>query len=83
MDFLLILKWIFIILGILLGLVLLFMALVLCVPVRYRAAGDNHEKIQYSFKVSWLLSIIAVKKKKRFGADCFLCVWYSDKENGK
>ena len=62
--FLLILKWIFIILGILLGLVLLFMALVLCVPVRYRAAGDNHEKIQYSFKVSWLLSIIAVKKKK-------------------
>ena len=62
--FLLILKWIFIILGILLGLVLLFTALVLCVPVRYRAAGDNHEKIQYSFKVSWLLSIIAVKKKK-------------------
>ena len=53
-----------IILGILLGLVLLFTALVLCVPVRYRAAGDNHEKIQYSFKVSWLLSIIAVKKKK-------------------
>ena len=48
--FLLILKWIFIILGILLGLVLLFTALVLCVPVRYRAAGDNHEKIQYSFK---------------------------------
>lgn len=62
--FLLILKWIFIILGILLGLVLLFTALVLCVPVRYRAAGDNHEKIQYSFKVSWLLSIVAVKKKK-------------------
>ena len=50
--FLLILKWIFIILGILLGLVLLFTALVLCVPVRYRAAGDNREKIQYSFKVS-------------------------------
>lgn len=62
--FLLILKWIFIILGILLGLALLFTALVLCVPVRYRAAGDNHEKIQYSFKVSWLLSIVAVKKKK-------------------
>ena len=62
--FLLILKWIFIILGILLGLVLLFTALVLCVPVRYRAAGDNHEKIQYSFKVSWLLSVVAVKKKK-------------------
>ena len=50
--FLLILKWIFIILGILLGLALLFTALILCVPVRYRAAGDNHEKIQYSFKVS-------------------------------
>ncbi len=62
--FLLILKWIFIILGILLGLALLFTALILCVPVRYRAAGDNHEKIQYSFKVSWLLSIVAVKKKK-------------------
>ena len=42
--FLLILKWIFIILGILLGLVLLFTLLVLCVPVRYRAAGDNREK---------------------------------------
>ena len=62
--FLLILKWIFIILGILLGLVLLFTLLVLCVPVRYRAAGDNREKIQYSFKVSWLLSVVAVKKKK-------------------
>lgn len=62
--FLLILKWIFIILGILLGLVLLFTVLILCVPVRYRAAGDNHEKIQYSFKVSWLLSVVAVKKKK-------------------
>ena len=62
--FLLILKWIFIILGILLGLVLLFTSLVLCVPVRYRAAGDNREKIQYSFKVSWLLSVVAVKKKK-------------------
>lgn len=62
--FLLILKWIFIILGILLGLVLLFTALILCVPVRYRAAGDNREKIQYSFKVSWLLSVVAVKKKK-------------------
>ena len=62
--FLLILKWIFIILGILLGLALLFTALILCVPVRYRAAGDNREKIQYSFKVSWLLSVVAVKKKK-------------------
>ena len=62
--FLLILKWIFIILGILLGLVLLFTALILCVPVRYRAAGDNREKIQYSFKVSWFLSIVTVKKKK-------------------
>lgn len=62
--FLLILKWIFIILGILLGLVLLFTVLILCVPVRYRAAGDNREKIQYSFKVSWLLSVVAVKKKK-------------------
>ena len=62
--FLLILKWIFIILGILLGLFLLFTIFILCVPVRYRAAGDNREKIQYSFKVSWLLSIVAVKKKK-------------------
>ena len=46
--FLLILKWIFIILGILLGLVLLCSLLVLCVPVRYRAAGDIREKIQYN-----------------------------------
>ncbi len=69
--FLLILKWIFIILGILLGLVLLFTALILCVPVRYRAAVDNREKIQYSFKVSWLLSVVAVKKKKDSGQIVF------------
>lgn len=60
----LILKWILIILGVLLGLLLLAVLLILFCPVRYRAEGEKKgsdplQNIHGSFQVSWLFHIIA------------------------
>lgn len=58
-----ILKWIGIILGGIIGLLLLLLALVMCVPIRYRIQGSNRQGTTYSFCFRWLLSIVVVKKK--------------------
>lgn len=58
-----ILKWIGILLGGILGLLLFFGALIFFVPVRYRVQGSNRDEVTYSFRFSWLLSIITIAKK--------------------
>ena len=58
-----ILKWIGIVLGSILGLLLFLIALVIFVPVRYRAQGSSHGGINYTFHFSWLCSIVAISKK--------------------
>ena len=61
----LILKFILIVLGIALGLVLLAVLLVLFCPVRYQASavkdGDNWNQAQVSGGVSWLFRLISVR----------------------
>lgn len=59
-----ILKWIGILIGAVLGSCLLLAVLVVFVPVRYRVRGSSRKEITYSFKFSWLLSILSVKKKE-------------------
>lgn len=59
-----ILKWIGIIIGGILGLLLFLLALILFVPVRYRIEGTNRSQTMYSFRFSWLLSIFCISKKK-------------------
>ena len=58
-----ILKWIGIILGGILGLLLFLVALVIFVPVRYRVQGSSRGGMSYSFGFSWLCSAVAVCKK--------------------
>lgn len=58
-----ILKWIGIVLGGILGLLLFLGALVVFVPVRYRLQGSSREGISYSFRFSWLCSVVAISKK--------------------
>lgn len=60
-----ILKWIGILLGGILGLLLFLGVLILFVPVRYRLQGSKREEVIYSFRFSWCLSIIAIVKKKK------------------
>lgn len=57
-----ILKWIGIIFGGILGLLLFLSALVIFVPIRYYVRGSNREGATYSFRFSWL-SVAAIKKK--------------------
>ena len=61
----LILKFILIVLGIALGLVLLAVLLVLFCPVRYQASAvkdvDNWNQAQVSGGVSWLFRLISVR----------------------
>lgn len=59
-----ILKWIGILIGGMVGLLLLLLALAAFVPVRYQVQGSKQEEIAYSFCFSWLLSLISVKKKQ-------------------
>lgn len=59
-----ILKWIGILLGAVLGLCLLLAVLVIFVPVRYRIRGSRKKEIVYSFQFSWFFSILSVKKKQ-------------------
>lgn len=61
--FLAILKWIGIVLGGLLGLVLLLAVLVMCVPVCYQISGNNRDVISYQYRVSWLFRFLSVKKR--------------------
>lgn len=58
-----ILKWIGIVLGGILGLLLFLIALVVFVPLRYRVQGSSREGMSYSFRFSWLCSAVAVSKK--------------------
>lgn len=60
-----ILKWIGILIGAIIGLCLLLSALVLLVPVRYRIQGSKKAEIVYSFKFSWLLSFVSIKKRQK------------------
>lgn len=60
-----ILKWIGIVLGGILGLLLFLVALIVFVPVRYRVQGSNRNSITYSFRFSWLLSIVAIVKREQ------------------
>lgn len=55
---LLILKIIGIIILSVLGLVLLVCALILFVPVRYRAAGDYHKRLTGKIHIGWLFNLI-------------------------
>ena len=62
----LIIKWILILLGILIGLVLLLLLLILFCPVRYRASAEKKRtegirEIRASGEVSWLLHIISAR----------------------
>lgn len=59
-----ILKWIGILLGAVLGLCLFLAALVIFVPVRYYIRGSSQKEFVYSFKFSWLFSILSVKKRE-------------------
>lgn len=60
-----ILKWIGILIGAILGLCLLLSALLIFVPIRYRIQGSKKEEVVYSFKFSWLLSFISIKRKEK------------------
>ncbi|MCH5252631.1 MAG: DUF2953 domain-containing protein [Lachnospiraceae bacterium] len=60
-----ILKWIGIVLGGILGLLLILVALFFLVPVRYHAVFESKDgKILYSFRFSWLLRLLSLRKKK-------------------
>lgn len=61
--FLAILKWIGIVLGGVLGLALLLVVLVICVPVRYYLSGSNRDVLRYQYRVSWLCHVVSVVKK--------------------
>lgn len=64
-----ILKWLGIILGGLVGLVLLIVLLLLFVPFRYRVSGQKYEDASAKARVSWLLHLV------RFNVD-----WNGGKE---
>ena len=55
------------------ALVLLLAALVLWVPVRYRATVQNQFSFLYSFRISWLGGFVTVKKDK-FSSEIWLQV---------
>lgn len=63
-TFLAILKWIGILLGAILGLLLVLLVSAVFVPVRYEVRGSTQDKPVYSFRFSWLLSLVSVKKKQ-------------------
>lgn len=58
-----ILKWIGIILGGILGVFLVFSVLVLCVPVRYKICGRMKQETKYMFSVRFLGGIVSIKKR--------------------
>lgn len=61
--FLVILKWVGIVAGGLVGFVLLLALLVVCVPVRYHLSGNNRDVICYRYRVSWMCRVVSVVKK--------------------
>lgn len=64
--FLAILKWIGIVLGGILGLLLFLVVLLLFVPARYYLQGTNAgDKVNYSYRVSWLFRIVEIRKGKK------------------
>lgn len=65
-----ILKIIGILLLSILGILLLLVALVLCVPVRYRVEGSEEEERRIAGKVHWLLHVVSFSfsyEEKQFG----------------
>lgn len=60
--FLTILKWIGLVIAVIFGLALLVVALVLLVPVRYRAVLEAEEEFRYGFRCSFLFPLFYVKK---------------------
>lgn len=58
-----ILKWIGIVAGGVLGLVLLFAVLIISVPVRYELSGNNRDVLCYQYRLSWLCRMVSVRKK--------------------
>lgn len=60
---LVILKWVGIVAGGIVGLVILLAVLVVCVPVCYQLSGDNRDVVRYQYRVSWLCHIVSVAKK--------------------
>ncbi len=60
-----ILKWIGIVIGVIIGLLLLLAGILLLIPVRYYIeAQRDEEHFFYGFSVSWLCHLVTVKKKK-------------------
>ena len=62
-----ILKWLGILAGGIVGLLLLLTALILFVPVRYRAEGTRDGGIRFGFSLSWLLRLVMIKKRPDSG----------------
>jgi hypothetical protein len=58
-----ILKWTGIVLLCLAGVLLLFFALLLFVPVRYMLCAECGEKMRYQFRVSWLYPFVYLRKR--------------------
>lgn len=58
-------RWLGIIIGGILGISLFFGLLVLFVPVRYGIKGKSKEELVYSFKISWLFSLVSIHKKMK------------------
>lgn len=71
---LVILKWLAITIAILLGLVLVLIALVLFVPVRYYIEGQNQDEFIYGYRFTWLLRFLMVRKKMD-SEEIWLCVF--------
>lgn len=68
---LLMLKWIGILLGVILGLLLFLVVCVLFVPVRYKVSVLKEENFEYGFCFSWFWHFVTVKKRKK---GIYLCV---------
>lgn len=58
-----ILKWIGIILGGILGLLLVFCIFVLCVPVRYKIRARMKPEVKYMFSLRFFGGIVSIKKR--------------------
>ena len=69
------LKFILILLGILLGLILVAVILILFCPVRYRASGtketDSFRDISARARVSWLFGVVSFQLQYQNGTSAF------------
>ncbi len=58
-----ILKWIGLIIAGLLGIVLVIVALLLFVPVRYRVSAEYEDSLRYAFQFNYLYPLFSIRKK--------------------